>query len=88
MKKKTCLQYLDRQIFLLKPKIICLLGNVASSYILGLKSITNERGKVIDKNGLKFFITYHPAATIYNRNLLNTFELDIKKLAEYISKNF
>lgn len=86
--KKMCLQYLDRQIFLLKPKIICLLGNVASSYILGLKSITNERGKVIDKNGLKFFITYHPAATIYNRNLLNTFELDIKKLAEYVSKNF
>jgi len=85
--KKTCLQYLDRQIFLLKPKIICLLGNVASSYILGLKSLTNERGKIIDKNGLKFFITYHPAATIYNRNLLNTFELDIKKLAD-ISKNF
>lgn len=86
--KKTCLQYLDRQIFLLKPKIICLLGNVASSFILDLKSITNERGKVIHRNGLKFFITYHPAATIYNRSLLNTFELDIKKLAEYASKNF
>ena len=83
--KKICLQYLDRQIFLLKPRIICLLGNVASSYILNLNSITNERGKVIHKNGLNFFITYHPAATIYNRNLLNTFELDIKKLAEYVS---
>ena len=86
--KKICRQYLDRQIFLLKPKIICLLGNVASSFILDLKSIRNERGKVIHKNGLKFFITYHPAATIYNRSLLNTFELDIKKLAEYVSKNF
>jgi DNA polymerase len=86
--KKICRQYLDRQIFLLKPKIICLLGNVASSFILDLKYITNERGKVIHRNGLKFFITYHPAATIYNRNLLNTFELDIKKLSEYVSKNF
>ncbi|HYY71091.1 MAG TPA: uracil-DNA glycosylase, partial [Nitrososphaeraceae archaeon] len=83
--KKICLHYLDRQIVLLKPKIICLLGNVASSYILNLNSITNKRGKIIHKDGLKYFITYHPAATIYNRSLLNTFELDIKKLAEYVS---
>jgi uracil-DNA glycosylase len=61
------------------------LGNVASSYILNLDSITNKRGKVIHKDGLKFFITYHPAATLYNRSLLYTFELDIKKLAEYVS---
>lgn len=84
IEKRTCLPYLDRQIFLLQPKIICLLGNVAASYILNLNSITNERGKVIHRNGLKFFITYHPAAIIYNHNLLNTFESDIKKLAEYV----
>ena len=83
--KQTCLQYLNRQIYLLKPRIICLLGNVASSFILDCKSLKNERGKIIDKNDLKFFITYHPAATIYNRGLLNTFELDIKKLAEYLN---
>ena len=84
--KKICIQYLERQILLL-PKIICLLGNVVSSYILGIKSITNERGNILHKNDLKYFVTYHPAATIYNRNLLNIFEQDIKKLAEYISQN-
>jgi DNA polymerase len=85
--KKICIQYLERQILLLRPKIICLLGNVVSSYILGVKSITNERGEILQKNELKYFVTYHPAATIYNRNLLKIFEQDIKKLAEYISLN-
>ncbi len=83
--KQICLQYLNRQIYLLKPRIICLLGNVSSSFILNCNSIKNERGKIIDKNGLKFFITYHPAATIYNRRLLNTFESDIKKLADILN---
>lgn len=82
--KKICIQYLERQILLLQPKIICLLGNVVSSYLLGIKSITNERGRILHKNELKYFVTYHPAATIYNRNLLNIFEQDIKKLAEYL----
>ncbi|MGZ5486011.1 MAG: uracil-DNA glycosylase family protein, partial [Nitrososphaeraceae archaeon] len=80
--------YLERQIFLLQPKIICLLGNVVSSYLLDIKSITNERGRILQKNDLKYFITFHPAATIYNRNLLNIFEQDIKKLAQYISPNY
>ena len=86
--KKICIQYLERQILLLQPKIICLLGNVISSYILGIKSITKERGRLIHKNDLKYFVTYHPAAIIYNRNLLNIFEQDIKKLSEYISFNY
>ena len=86
--KKICIQYLERQILVLQPKIICLLGNVVSSYILGIKSITNERGRILHNNDLNYFVTYHPAATIYNRNLLNIFEQDIKKLAEYISLNY
>jgi DNA polymerase len=86
--QNTCIQYLERQILLLQPKMICLLGNVISSYILGIKSITKERGRILHKNNLKYFVTYHPAATIYNRNLLNIFEQDIKKLSEYISFNY
>ena len=87
IEKNTCIQYLERQILLLQPKMICLLGNVISSYILGIKSITKERGRILHKNNLKYFVTYHPAATLYNRNLLKIFEQDIKKLSEYISFN-
>jgi len=85
--KDTCSKYLARQINLLKPKIICILGNVAGSYILDIKSISQHRGKILRKNGIDYFITYHPAATIYNRNLILDFENDIKHLAEIINKN-
>ena len=84
--KDTCSKYLARQINLLKPKIICILGNVAGSYILDIKSISQHRGKILRNNGIDYFITYHPAATIYNRNLILDFENDIKHLAEIINK--
>lgn len=84
--KDLCTKYLDKQIELLQPRLICILGNIASSYILGLKSLTHHRGKIIKKDHRKYFITYHPAATIYNRQLLSTFEKDIKNLAEIINK--
>ena len=85
--KDTCSRYLERQISLLKPKIICILGNVAASYILDINSVSQYRGKILTKNEIDFFITYHPAATIYNRKLILDFENDIKNLAEIINMN-
>jgi len=85
--KDICIRYLETQIELLQPRMICILGNIASSYILGLKSLTGERGKIIQKRNKNYFITYHPAATIYNRELFSTFENDIKKLGEIINNN-
>jgi DNA polymerase len=52
-----------------------------------MKSLTQERGKIVKKDHRNYFITYHPAATIYNRQLFSTFENDIKNLAEIINKN-
>ena len=86
--KDQCNKYLEKQIELLRPKLICILGNIASSYILGLKTVANQRGKIIEKDNRKYFITYHPAATIYNKQLFSTFENDIRNLAETINKNY
>jgi DNA polymerase len=85
--KDRCIKYLEKQIELLQPKVICILGNVASSYLIDMKSLTQERGKIVKKDHRNYFITYHPAATIYNRQLFSTFENDIKNLAEIINKN-
>ena len=84
--KKICSKYLDKQIQILKPKIIGILGNVALDYLLNLKPITKYRGTVVTKDQKKFFIMYHPAATLYNRNLLKIFEEDVKLLSNYVKK--
>lgn len=76
----ACRPYLDRQISLIAPKIICILGATAYSSILGGKSITANRGKIVKKNGQKYFVTIHPAAAIYNRNLRSVLQNDLFKL--------
>ena len=80
----ACRPYLDRQIALIRPRVICILGRTAYSSLLGGSSITANRGKIVEKTGQKYFLTIHPAAAIYNRSLLSVLEADLKKLAKEI----
>ena len=82
----ACRPYLDRQIALIKPKVICILGRTAYSSILGGSSITASRGKIIERSGQKYFSTFHPAAVIYNKSLRSTLEADLRRLAAEINK--
>ena len=84
--RSICRQYLDRQISLIAPKIICILGSTAYSSILGGKSIIKNRGKIIEKNGQKYFLTIHPAAAIYNKNLRSVLNNDLFLLSKEIKK--
>lgn len=82
--KETCNEYLQKEIEIIKPKIICVLGNTAFGSVLGGTEITKFRGKVGRKNDQLYFITIHPAATIYNQELIGVLKEDIKKLFELI----
>ena len=82
----ACRPYLNRQIALIKPKIICILGSTAYSSILGGKAINANRGKFVNKYGQKYFLTIHPAAAIYNKSLLSVLKRDIFKLSIEIKK--
>jgi uracil-DNA glycosylase len=42
--------------------------------------MTSYRGKIISRPPLRYFVTYHPAATIYNNKLKQIFYSDIQKL--------
>ncbi|MEI7811649.1 MAG: uracil-DNA glycosylase, partial [Ignavibacteria bacterium] len=64
-----CLPYFDRQIEMIKPKMILCLGLVAASGVLKLKStLGNMRGNVYEHAGAKAMVTYHPAALLRNPN--------------------
>ena len=82
----ACRPYLDRQIAIIKPKVICILGRTAYASILGGSSISANRGKIVERAGQKYFSTFHPAAVIYNKSLRSTLEADLKKLATEINK--
>ncbi len=84
LEREACQEYIQKEIEIIKPKIICVLGNTAFGSILGGNEIIKFRGKVGRKNGLLYFITIHPAATIYNQGLIEVLKEDIKKLFEII----
>lgn len=64
-----CTPYLYKQIDLIKPKAILLLGLIAAGSLLKTKdSLTKLRGNVFDLNGIKAMVTYHPAALLRNPN--------------------
>ena len=81
-----CHDYLENELSIINPKIICLLGNTAYNSILHGKEITKNHGKLIHKNGRVYFITFHPAAIIYNQKLGKFFNDDIKKLVNILGK--
>ena len=58
----ACLPYLVKQIELVSPKVIVLLGATAAHYLLGKQEgITRLRGRWLDYQGIPVMPTYHPA---------------------------
>lgn len=75
---ERCRPYLQAQMEILHPKIICLMGNTASQAILGRQGVASLRGRILQD---RFLVTYHPAAVLRNRNLMAQFVSDLKKAA-------
>ena len=77
----SCLNFLRNQVILVKPKIIVLLGNVALKNILGKEyGITNCRGNWIEKKGIEYMPTWHPAALLRDENKKIEFWRDLKEV--------
>ncbi|HID09242.1 TPA: uracil-DNA glycosylase [Candidatus Micrarchaeota archaeon] len=91
---KACSPFLERQIQILRPKIIVTLGRHAWRWICEHFGIPHEvisraHGKVFRTNTLFYgtitvMPTYHPAAAIYNKNLLPILREDFRKLKEFL----
>ncbi len=61
----ACLSFLRAQFALVKPKVIVLLGATAARAVLGDQvRITRDRGQWVEKKGVWFMPTYHPAALL------------------------
>ncbi len=87
---EACVSYLERQIEIIKPKIICTLGNYSTAYIMekyGLKDkiqgISKIRGKVFEIENLKIIPLYHPAVATYNPNMKEILKKDFKILEKF-----
>ena len=79
----ACLNYLRNQVILVKPKIIILLGSTALKNILGKEyKITASRGKWVEKKGIMYMPTWHPAALLRDETKKIDFWKDLKRVKE------
>ncbi|MGI6643966.1 MAG: uracil-DNA glycosylase [Bacillota bacterium] len=62
---EKCLPHLRAQIRILKPRIVVLLGALASQTLLDPSiRVTRDRGKWFEREGVSYLVTFHPAAVL------------------------
>jgi len=85
---QACNFILRRQIEIIKPQFILILGRIAAGVLLNTEdSISTLRGKVYEIFNSRAVVTYHPAALLRNQGLKrNTWE-DVQLLQSLYKKN-
>jgi uracil-DNA glycosylase family 4 len=77
--------HLYKQIDIIQPKIIVLLGSVAAQGVLEEKiPIAKKHGTIFEKNGRKHYLTYHPAAGLRFPPLKILLKEDFIKLKDLV----
>lgn len=85
---KICTKnYLERQLEILKPILICTLGATALEYFTGKKRMGEARGKISKaKNGFHLLPTYHPAAIFRNPSYKQQLQEDLAKIPNLLKE--
>lgn len=78
---EACRKYLERQIELIKPKLIVTLGRYSLAWFFPRESIGRVHGQLKNKDGLHILPIYHPAAALHAANMRRVIEEDFRKIA-------
>jgi len=85
-------EFIERELSVIRPKLVASLGNIALRCILKDEKITigAVHGNPINVRFAEvefvLFPLYHPASIIYNRDLKDTYLQDLMKLREYLNR--
>lgn len=82
----TCKPFLLREIAIVQPKVIVVLGNTAMKNLLDTKEgITKLRGQFQDYKGIKVMPTFHPAYLLRDPSKKRETWEDMKKVRDYLN---
>ena len=82
-----CKPFLLREIAIVRPDVIVVLGNTAMKNLLDTKEgITKVRGQFQDYKGIKVMPTFHPAYLLRDPSKKRETWDDMKKVRDYLSK--
>lgn len=83
---EACRPYLDRQIEMIAPRVVVMLGRFAFLRFFPGETIGKARGKPRKWNDMIAYPVYHPAAALRNSALRTTLEDDFRTLRVLLDK--
>lgn len=84
---EVCLPFLLRQIEIVKPKLIILLGAVPLKYLLNKTGITRLHGEWCEFNNIKTLPTFHPAFLLRDPRQKKFAWEDLQKAMQFLGKS-
>ncbi|MCU0609454.1 MAG: uracil-DNA glycosylase [Chitinispirillaceae bacterium] len=84
----ACIRLLEKQILVISPKIILLLGKSAAHALLSRPdSVAKMRGRMLSYNDIPVMVTYHPAALLRSDEYRPPAEEDFQTVARFLKEN-
>ncbi|MCA1579468.1 MAG: uracil-DNA glycosylase [Acidobacteria bacterium] len=84
----TCKPFLEREIAIVQPDVIVVLGNTAMKNLLDTREgITRARGRFHDYKGIKVMPTFHPAYLLRDPSKKRETWEDLKKVRDYLDNS-
>ena len=81
------MNYLLRQIEIIQPKVLLLLGAVPMKFILDRTGITRIHGQWFDFNGIKTLPTFHPSFLLRDPRQKRPAWEDLQKVMKALGKS-
>jgi len=82
----ACRKWLERQIELIRPKMIVTLGRYSMAMFFPGKSISKIHGTAQKWDNIIYYAMYHPAAALHQQSLRRTIEEDMLKIPSLLSE--
>ncbi len=84
---ESCSPYLARQLSMIKPKVVLILGRHALERLLpGQGSISRIHGSMVRRGDVAYVPLFHPAAALHNGALVADLEHDFDRVKAYLDK--
>jgi DNA polymerase len=83
----ACRDYLNAQIALINPRVVCTLGRPALQTLVDPSaSITREHGRPREVAGMLYVPLYHPAAALHRKDLRPALVEDMRRLRTFFEQ--
>ena len=84
---ESCRSFLESQIEIIRPRVICTLGRHAYNTLLGKdERITRIRGVLTEYKGIKVLPTYHPSFLLRNQSAMKDAYEDMEKVKALLGR--